>query len=223
MPVDLTPFGFTPTESLVYTTLLRLGPATGYAVARGARLARANAYAALEGLVTRGAATRTPPPARPARYRPTDPQALIAQLAMVQGEALDRLGRDLRGLTRPGDPVTREVSGSRAVANLVQQLVARAERRVEGIMAGELWRPTLPAWRRAAERAQIQLLIRGDLPPDPPSWITPAAEDAPDATILVIDESQLVITAGEAEAIAGLWTSHPLVVQLARRALRTVS
>lgn len=223
MPVDLTPFGFTPTESLVYTTLLRLGPATGYAVARGARLARANAYAALEGLVTRGAATRTPPPARPARYRPTDPQALIAQLAMVQGEALDRLGRDLRGLTRPGDPVTREVSGSRAVANLVQQLVARAERRVEGIMAGELWRPTLPAWRRAAERAQIQLLIRGDLPPDPPSWITPAAEDAPDATILVIDESQLVITAGEAEAIAGLWTSHPLVVQLARRALQTIS
>ena len=223
MTVDLTPFGFTPTESLVYTTLLRLGPATGYAVARGARLARANAYAALEGLVTRGAATRTPPPARPARYRPTDPQALIAQLALVQGAALDRLGRDLRGLTRPGDPVTREVSGSRAVANLVQQLVARAERRVEGIMASELWRPTLPAWRRAAERAQIQLLIRGDLPPDPPSWITPAAEDAPDATILVIDESQLVITAGEAEAIAGLWTSHPLVVLLARRALQTIS
>ena len=223
MTVDLTPFGFTPTESLVYTTLLRLGPTTGYAVARGARLARANAYAALEGLVTRGAATRTPPPARPARYRPTDPQALIAQLALVQGAALDRLGRDLRGLTRPGDPVTREVSGSRAVANLVQQLVARAERRVEGIMASELWRPTLPAWRRAAERAQIQLLIRGDLPPDPPSWITPAAEDAPDATILVIDESQLVITAGEAEAIAGLWTSHPLVVLLARRALQTLS
>ncbi|PYP36291.1 MAG: hypothetical protein DMD48_13020 [Gemmatimonadetes bacterium] len=223
MTVDLTPFGFTPTESLVYTTLLRLGPTTGYAVARGARLARANTYAALEGLVTRGAATRTPPPARPARYRPTDPQALIAQLALVQGAALDRLGRDLRGLTRPGDPVTREVSGSRAVANLVQQLVARAERRVEGIMASELWRPTLPAWRRAAERAQIQLLIRGDLPPDPPSWITPAAEDAPDATILVIDESQLVITAGEAEAIAGLWTSHPLVVLLARRALQTLS
>ena len=90
-------------------------------------------------------------------------------------------------------------------------------------MASELWRPTLPAWRRAAERAQIQLLIRGDLPPDPPSWITAAAEDAPDATILVIDESQLVITAGEAEAIAGLWTSHPLVVLLARRALQTVS
>src|SRR5439155_316046 len=34
MAADLTPFGFTTTESLVYTTLLRLGPVTGYAVAR---------------------------------------------------------------------------------------------------------------------------------------------------------------------------------------------
>src|SRR5439155_1053288 len=34
--IDLTPFGFTPTESLVYGTLLGLGPATGYQVARAA-------------------------------------------------------------------------------------------------------------------------------------------------------------------------------------------
>src|SRR2546428_152536 len=34
MPADLMPFGFTATESMVYSTLLRLGPATGYAVAR---------------------------------------------------------------------------------------------------------------------------------------------------------------------------------------------
>src|SRR5258708_13379844 len=95
--VDLTPFGFTPTESLVYATLLRLGPATGYAVARASRLARANAYGALEGLVTRGAASRVPPPppARPARYRPTDPQALLAHLATLQAEPLARLPRPL--------------------------------------------------------------------------------------------------------------------------------
>ena len=142
MAIDLTPFGFTPTESLVYTTLLRLGPSTGYAVARGARLARANAYGALEGLVTRGAASRTAPSVRPARYRPIDPHALLAQLATLQGEALDRLGRELKGLAQQGDPVTREVAGARAVANLIMQLVARAERRVEGIVAAEFWRPT---------------------------------------------------------------------------------
>src|SRR5256885_7290500 len=77
MPADLMPFGFTATESMVYSTLLHLGPATGYAVARAARLARANAYGALDGLVTRGAATKAagraaphpppPPPGRPPR------------------------------------------------------------------------------------------------------------------------------------------------------------
>ena len=225
MSLDLTPFGFTPTESLVYATLLRLGPSTGYAVARGTRLARANAYGALEGLVTRGAATRTPPSVRPARYRPIDPQALLAQLAALQGEALDRLGKDLKGLARPGDPVTREVAGSRSVANLVMQLVARAQRRVEGIVALELWRPTLPAWRRAGERADMSVRTRGELPPDAPSWLTAAASDAPtpSATVLVIDESQLIVTSGEGEAIAGLWTSHPLIVMLARRALQTMT
>ena len=54
--IDLTPFGFTPTESLVYQVLLTGGPGTGYAIARSAGLARANAYSALEGLVTKGAA-----------------------------------------------------------------------------------------------------------------------------------------------------------------------
>jgi len=220
--LDLTPFGFTPTESLVYATLLRLGPSTGYAVARGARLARANAYGALEGLVARGAATRTPPPNRPARYRPTDPQSLLAHLATLQGEALDRLGRQLRDFSRPGEPVVREVAGSRAVANLVMQLVARAERGVEGVMTLQLWRPTLPAWRRAAERAQLKVRMRGGMPEDAPSWLEPAS-DTLDATLLVIDEAHLVITSGDGDAVTGLWTSHPLILVLARRALQTLS
>jgi sugar-specific transcriptional regulator TrmB len=221
MALDLTPFGFTPTESLTYSTLLRLGPSTGYAVARGARLARANAYSALEGLVTRGAATRNP--GRPARYRPVDPQALIAQLATLQGEALDRLSRELKNASRPLEPVTREVAGSRAVANLIMQLVARAERRVEGIMAAELWRPTLPAWRRAGERAQVDLRIGGgEMPADAPAWVRPAPPDAPQAMILIVDDAQLLVTAGEGDSIAGLWSSHPLLTMLAARALRSI-
>ena len=46
---------------------------------------RRNTYGALEGLVGRTAALRLP--GRPARYRATDPAALIAQLAAQQGEA----------------------------------------------------------------------------------------------------------------------------------------
>ena len=224
MALNLTPFGFTATESLVYTVLLRLGPSTGYAVARAARVARANAYSALEGLVMRGAASRTPPPNRPARYRPTDPQSLLAQLSLAQGEALDRLSRELRDISHPGEPVTREVAGSRAVANLVMQLVARANQRVEGVVTAELWRPTLPGWRRAGERAQIDVRMTGDRPADAPDWLKSASDDASTlrGTILVIDESQLILTSGEGEAVAGVWSSHPLIVMLARRALETL-
>ena len=72
--LDLTPFGFTPTESLVYQVLLTGGPGTGYAIARSAGLARANAYSALEGLVSKGAARLDA--GRPRRYRPEPPAAL---------------------------------------------------------------------------------------------------------------------------------------------------
>ena len=34
--LDLTPFGFTPTESLIYEVLLTGGPGTGYTIARAA-------------------------------------------------------------------------------------------------------------------------------------------------------------------------------------------
>src|SRR5438034_10628504 len=102
--LDLTPFGFTTTESLAYAALLRLGPSTGYAVAHAARVARANAYAALEGLVGRTAAIRLS--GRPTRYRAADPRALIAQLAAQQGEALDRLSAGLSAATASVEPDT---------------------------------------------------------------------------------------------------------------------
>ena len=71
--IDLTPFGFTPTESLVYEVLLTGGPGTGYGIARSAGLARANAYSALEGLVSKGAARVDA--GRPKRFRPEAPAA----------------------------------------------------------------------------------------------------------------------------------------------------
>src|SRR2546423_34416 len=109
--IDLTPCGFTPTESQAYAALLRLGPSTGYAVAHATRVARVNTYGALEGLVGRTAALRLP--GRPARYRATDPAALIAQLAAQQGEALDRLSHSLRDVATPSEPETRTVTGAR--------------------------------------------------------------------------------------------------------------
>src|SRR5688500_18996593 len=95
--INLTPFGFTPTESLVYEALRTGGPGTGYAIARSAGLARANAYSALEGLVSKGAARVEV--GRPRRYRPEPPVALIARISTDHGQALDRLGRELEAIS----------------------------------------------------------------------------------------------------------------------------
>src|SRR5216684_3456891 len=185
---DLTPFGFTATESLVYGALLRLGPSTGYGVAHATRVARANTYHALEGLVGRAAAVRVA--GRPARYRAADPRALLAQLAAEQGDALDRLSRALREASEPAEPDTRSVAGARALANVILQLVARAERSVEGVLAAELVRPTLPAWRRARE-----------------------------PTLLLIDAAHVVLATGTGEAATGIWSSHPALTAAVRLAL----
>lgn len=215
MPADLTPFGFTPTESLVYQALLKLGPSTGYAVAREGRLARANAYSALEGLVVRGAATRAE--GRPARYRSVDPAALLVQLAASQGEALEKLAQALRRATTPGDPVTREVEGARAVVNVVMQLVARAETSVSGVLGAEFWRPSLPAWRRAATRAALDVRIAGAA--DDPDGLSAGTVPAEAPTALVVDGTHMVTATGAGDETRALWSSHPLIVALAQAAI----
>ncbi len=107
MSLDLTPFGFTPTEGLVYKVLLRDGPGTGYAIARAAGLARANTYSALEGLAGKGAARVEA--GRPKRYRPEPPAALLARISSDHGQALESPDLGTRG---PGGPGHADAGGN---------------------------------------------------------------------------------------------------------------
>lgn len=212
---DLTPFGFTGTESAVYGALLRSGPSTGYAVAQAVSMARANVYSALSGLVARGAATLLA--GRPARYRPVDPQTLITQLAADQAAALERLEESLRGVAGEPSETVHEVSGGRPLANVVMQLVARAVQSVQGVVAGDLFRATGPAWRRAAARASLSVRSAGTV--DDSDGIL-AGVAPPDAdTILVVDGSIVILATGAGDAARGLWSDHPLLVLVAQRAL----
>jgi len=214
--IDLTPFGFTPTESLVYASLLRLGPSTGYAVARACRLARANAYASLEGLVTRGAATSSG--GRPAQYRAADPSGLVASVAASQGQALDRLARALEGAGGSAEPTIHSAEGLRGTVNALQQLVARAERSVKGTVGAELWRPSLPAWRRAAARAVLGVRIAGDAGDTESLAQGSAPADTP--TIRVIDEARVFSASGSGDLMTAMWSAHPLLVQIGVTAVR---
>jgi sugar-specific transcriptional regulator TrmB len=214
--IDLTPFGFTPTESVVYASLLKLGPSTGYAVARACRLARANTYSALEGLVARGAATST---GRPAQYRPADPSGLVARVAAVQGQALDRLSRALEGANTTTEPTVHGAEGLRGTVNALQQLVARAERSVSGTVSSELWRPSLPAWRRAAARATLAVRIAGEA--DDAEGLSKGTAPADTPTILLVDAVRVFAASGTGDLLRSLWSAHPLLVQLGLAAVGT--
>ena len=71
--LDLTPFGFTPTEGLIYEVLLTGGPGTGYTIARAAglgarqRLRRARGVGGEGGGARRGG-TAAPVPSRAAQH-----------------------------------------------------------------------------------------------------------------------------------------------------------
>lgn len=199
----------------MYVTLLELGPSTGYAVARAVGYARANTYSALEGLLRRGATQRAA--GRPSRYRATDPQSLLVQLASEQGERLERLARAVTDLHHPVEPVTRLLEGPRAVANVVQQLVARAMNRVDGVIAAELWAPTLPAWRHASRRARLGVRIGGEAAD--PEGLAQGRALADHATMLLVDDVYTLVASGSESAMNGLWSGHPLVAVLARTSI----
>lgn len=203
----------------MYGVLLGLGPSTGYAVAREAGYARANAYAALEGLVRRGAAHRAA--GRPARYRAADPNSLVLLLAADQGERLERLTSALADLGGEPDPVTRSLEGLRAVATVVQQLVARARERVDGVIAAELWRPTVPAWRRAAARATLAVRVAGEAV-ETEGLARPGAPGG-HPTMLLIDRTYTLVAVARNGAMAGLWSGDPLVAALAGHAIGAAS
>jgi sugar-specific transcriptional regulator TrmB len=115
--MDLKRFGFTPTEHRVYLALLRVSPATGYAVAHEASLARANTYDALEGLAERGAATRLP--GRPARYAAVEPDAIVGRLRREFTQDLESLAYELNRAERSAavtaTPAVEQLAGRQAL------------------------------------------------------------------------------------------------------------
>ncbi|HET9512564.1 MAG TPA: helix-turn-helix domain-containing protein, partial [Gemmatimonadales bacterium] len=143
--LDLTPFDFTPTESLIYEVLVTKGPGTGYAVARAAGLARANAYAALEGLVGKGAARADDGP--PKRYRPEPPAVLLGRIVDRQSQAIDQLARTMEQIATPATTTLVEVTSLRSVGQLLTLEIARARTSVSAFLPASAWPMLVPSVR----------------------------------------------------------------------------
>ena len=218
---DLTRFGFTPTEGLVYQVLLTGGPGTGYAIARAAGLARANAYSALEGLVAKGAARVDG--GRPKRYRPESPAALIARISNDHGQALERLSRDLEAVTVPETETLVELISSRALLQLMTHDVARAGKSVGLLAPADAYPLLAPALRRPYA-AGVALHLASTSPVElgfaTVDQISPDARAWPGMpVILVVDDRSAILGSRNGNEVRGHWSTAPTFVAGARLAL----
>lgn len=216
--VDLTPFGFTPTESHVYQILLEHGPGTGYAIARAANLARANAYSALAGLVAKGAALGES--GRPKRYRPEPPQVVVARLSSRQNAALDGLASSLEALAGPDSPSLVEIDSPRAAVRLISHDIARAEHSVTLVAPADAFPLLTPVLRRvvqAGRNTALWTVGRADALPFTKVSTVPKGYRWPGMPLVnVVDDRTAVIAARQGSTVHGHWGQAPAFVAAAR-------
>jgi sugar-specific transcriptional regulator TrmB len=219
--INLTHFGFTPTESLIYEVLLTGGPGTGYAIARSAGLARANAYSALEGLVAKGAARVDA--GRPKRYRPETPAALIARISTDHGLALERLSSDLESVSVPATPTLVEIESGRAVLQLITHDVARASVSVALLAPADAFPLLAPALRRPYS-AGLPLVLCATSPVDLGFAVVEVVGGSPRwpgmPIISVVDERSAIMATREGSEVRGHWSTASAFVAGARLALQ---
>jgi sugar-specific transcriptional regulator TrmB len=218
--LDLTRFGFTPTESLIYEVLLTNGPGTGYSLARAAGLARANAYSALEGLVAKGAARVEG--GRPRHYRPEPPTGLIARITNDHGLALERLSTELDTLSVPDTPTVVEIESGRALLQLLTHDVARANRSVLLLAPPDAYPLLAPALRRPLS-AELPVSLYSTAPVDlgfVPVDVVSEGHRWPGMPIVaVVDDRSAVVASREKSEVRGHWSTAPAFVAAARLAL----
>jgi sugar-specific transcriptional regulator TrmB len=217
---DLTRFGFTPTEGLVYQVLLTGGPGTGYAIARSAGLARANAYSALEGLVAKGAARVDG--GRPKRYRPEAPAALIARISNDHGQALERLSRELDAVSVPETETLVELISGRALLQLIVHDVARAGKSVSLLAPPDAYPLLAPALRRPYA-AGVPLRLSSSGPVE--LGFTTVEQIAIETDlwpgmpiILAVDDRSAILASRNGAEVRGHWSTAPTFVAGARLA-----
>ena len=151
--IDLTPFGFTPTESRTYNALLESGPSSGYAVAGVLGIARANAYHALDSLRAKGAVAVVAD--RPLRLRAVRPDTLANLLSAQQSKRLDELDQQVRRLaSSDGIEGTVPFDTERALVDLATRIIVRDGGEIMAVAPASFYLGTAPAWRKRAADGQ---------------------------------------------------------------------
>jgi len=219
-PLDLTHFGFTQTENIVYSRLLEAGPSGGYAVAREVNLARANVYQALRGLAVKGAAVATGE--NPQKFRAIRPADLYALILEQESQKIDRLGAQIAHVPERGADAFIPITSERAFLGLAERAVVREPGKVDVVAPGRILSSLLPALRkRVADGGLTEIWLLGD-PVEFPVTIRGMipAERAilifRSLAALVLLEQGALAARVEQGSLSGYWTSEPTVLGATR-------
>jgi len=219
--IDLTPFGFTPTENLAYGALLDLGPSSGYAVAKKLSIARANAYQALNGLVAKGAAVTTAD--QPRKFRSERPDAILARVIDIEAQKLDALEAQVQTSGGQDGSAVVLLQGKRALLDIALRTLAREPEEITCIGAADLLAALGPAWRRRALDSRVSSVwLIGDDPGDLPVPtrggidLTKSVELFGGPVFLLLAGDVAVIARVEAADLSGYWTSDMTIIGATR-------
>jgi sugar-specific transcriptional regulator TrmB len=226
--LDFTPFGFTPTESLVYEALLERGPSSGYRLSKALSVARANTYQALNGLVAKGAARARQE--TPKVFRAVAPDALLALVARGQARQLDRLERQLHERGGAGEPATVPFRGERELQELVLRTAARAVGQVSFMAPDRQISQLLPVWRkRAADGAETELWVVGEAPERFPLPIAgrvnpnSVRDHFGSAATILFSPGAAILATEQNGSLSGFWSSDPILVGAASASLAALT
>jgi hypothetical protein len=191
------------------------------------RIARANAYDALRGLVAKQAASQVG--SEPLAFRATDPEALLAQVAARQTRLLDDLETRLGPRKGAGAPETVRIQGEREFRDVAIRTAGRERGLVRCLAEPRLLAAMSPLWnKRAQDGVPTEIWSLGHqperLPLEPKGLVsedsirqffptTVAVFTAPDAAIAGI---------GRAAELSGFWSSDALLAGAVRAAFELV-
>ena len=214
--------GFTTQEARVYLALLQQPCATGYELAKGAGLQRANVYQVLASLTDRGVAARVSDET-PARFVASAPADVLGRIKRQTADRADSLIADLAALSPAQDRAAFTLRDREAVIDRSASLVGEAERRVAVCLhAADLDWLAAPLRAAAQSGRQVVVNVFGDAELDfgevyrhEPSNLAVGGH----LLTLAVDHSAALVASLD-EPVGAVFTRNPALVRVVEKLIR---
>lgn len=122
-------FGFTKTEAVVYTTLLKVGKTNGYKLAKELNLSRSSVYQALESLYKNGYVLMTPNGSK--EYEAKEPEQMFKEIEKRFYKNAESIKEQLKNIKKPlkKDYYLR-IEGYTNILDTLQEIIRDAQKEI---------------------------------------------------------------------------------------------